>query len=136
MCFYLSASDKPKEDVWKIHEALSKESGDAQDEYKRMRAVVGQLRDEYDNSKEVDYFRRYGMLKGMIKRSVLTLKLKDDTNQHQQLTTGMREKEEKRKRVEQISGTIFCYFLAKYQDTMCCIPIVLSIEAYSFHYTK
>ena len=103
---YVAASEKPKEDVWKVNESLSQEYSTAQEEYKRMRAVVDQLGREYDDSKEVDYFRRYGMLKGMIKRSVLHLKLKDDQNHKPMASTQARDKEEKRKRDERLTGDV------------------------------
>jgi hypothetical protein len=85
-----------------VNEQLSAECSQAQ-EYKRLRGVVEQLSREYEDSKEVDVIRRYGMLKGMIKRSVLHLKLTgaDDPNH---VPTCAKAKEENRKREEHILG--------------------------------
>ena len=102
----LAGADKVKDDVWKVHEQLSYEYGQAQEDYKRLRAVVDQLTREYEDSKELDSFRRYGMLKGMIKRTSMHLKVKDDANHMPITPTNARGMEEKRKREERLSGTI------------------------------
>ena len=98
----VAGSEKPKDDVRKVNEILCNECAQSQEEYKRLKGVIEQLEREYDDSKEVDYFRRYGMLKGMIKRSILHLKLQnDDQNQ----STCGKTKEESRKREEHMTGT-------------------------------
>ena len=73
-----------------------------------MRYIVDQLRREYYDSKEVDYFRRYNMMKGMIKRSVMHVKLKNDDTPLP--GSDIRLKEEWRKRELQIQGKylFFC----------------------------
>lgn len=75
-----------------------------QEEYKHLRGVVEQLSREYEDSKEVDFFRRYGMLKGMIKRSVLHLKLTSNEEHNPHVPTCGKQKEENRKREEHIVG--------------------------------
>ena len=74
-----------------------------QKEYKRLRAVVDQLEREYEESKDVDMLRRYGMLKGMIKRSVMHLKVSAEENKQVQIACG-KQKEENRKREEHVTG--------------------------------
>lgn len=64
-----------------------------------------QLSREYEDSKEIDFFRRYGMLKAMIKRSIMHLTLsKDDRNHILIGNTAAREKEEQKKRDERLAG--------------------------------
>ena len=101
----LAATEKPLDDARRLNEQLSGECNQVQDEYKRLRGVIDQLSREYETSKDLDLFRRYGMLKGMIKRSVLHLKLSnEDKNHAQSAVAGQRQKEEQRKREEHLTG--------------------------------
>ena len=54
-------------------------------------------------SQDVDFFRRYGMMKGMIKRSVLHLKLGNEDTSQVQVSAG-KQKEDMRKREERLTG--------------------------------
>ena len=102
-----------------MNEILCLECAQSQEEYKRLKGVIEQLEREYDDSKEVDYFRRYGMLKGMIKRSILHVKLQQDDQNLNQATFG-KTKEEQRKREEHMTGDVlpvYQYFRLRYRLT-------------------
>lgn len=104
-CFFVSATEKPLDDALKVNEQLCLEIASTQEEYKRLRGVIDQLSREYETSKDLDLFRRYGMLKGMIKRSVLHLKLSnEDKNHAQSAVAEQRQKEDLRKREEHLTG--------------------------------
>ena len=100
---YFPASDRPKDDVRRANELLCNEFTSVSEEHKRLKVVVDQISREYEESKDVDFFRRYGILKGMIKRCVLHLKLRNDDHNQAQYTCG-KQKEEMRKREEHITG--------------------------------
>lgn len=70
-----------------------------------MRSVIDQLSKEYEDSKDVDVFRRYAILKGMIKRCIMHLTLSND-EQVQPHLTNPRIVEEMKKKEEQLAGTI------------------------------
>ena len=66
---------------------------------------------EYESSKEVDTVRRYGQLKRIIKRAIMHLKLHQTSvvdDQHSASntasSTGIRAKDELRKRADHIKG--------------------------------
>lgn len=72
------ASDR--DDVRRANEQLSVDCGQAQEELKRLRQAVEQMAREYEDSKELDFIRRYGVLKRMIKRTIMHLKLSNEDN--------------------------------------------------------
>ena len=103
--FFIVGSEPQKDELRKLHDRLCQECNSAQDEYKRLRGVIEQLSREYEDSKEIDFFRRYGMLKAMIKRSIMHLTLSKDDRNHVLIgNTAAREKEEQKKRDERLSG--------------------------------
>ena len=57
----------------KVHEIVCNECRQAQSEYKRLRTVVDQLAREYDQSKDLDFVRRYTALKVRCNCDVLAL---------------------------------------------------------------
>ncbi|XP_061180987.1 uncharacterized protein LOC133189611 [Saccostrea echinata] len=67
-----------KENIRKTHEQLCMELNSLQREYKHVRQVVYTLQQDYERSKDFDPLRRYGLLKGMIKRTILHFKLNED----------------------------------------------------------
>ena len=75
-----------------------------QEEHKRLRGVMEQLDREYEESKDTDVIRRYGMLKGMIKRSVLHIKISQEGALNQNSSAAPWLKEANRKREEHING--------------------------------
>ena len=100
-----SGYEPQKDEMRKLHDRLCQECNSSHDEYKRLRGVIEQLSREYEDSKEIDFFRRYGMLKAMIKRSIMHLTLsKDDKSIVLIGNTAAREKEEQKKRDERLSG--------------------------------
>ena len=102
----IAGAEPQKDELRKLHDRLCQECNSAQDEYKRLRGVIEQLSREYEDSKEIDFFRRYGMLKAMIKRSIMHLTLSKDDRNHVLIgNTAAREKEEQKKRDERLSGS-------------------------------
>ncbi|XP_063447726.1 uncharacterized protein LOC134727277 [Mytilus trossulus] len=67
-----------KNDPRQLNEHLSAEAETLQKEYKRLKQIVEHLSNEYEHSKELDPFRRYRELKGLVKRCVLHLHIKVD----------------------------------------------------------
>lgn len=67
-----------KENIRTVHEQLCKELSSLQRDYKHVRQVVDTLQQDYERSKDFDPLRRYGLLKGMIKRTILHFKLNED----------------------------------------------------------
>ena len=61
--FVSPGPEKPKDDVRRVHEIVCYECRQAHSEYKRLRTVVDQLAREYDESKDLDFVRRYTALK-------------------------------------------------------------------------
>jgi hypothetical protein len=51
---------------------------------------VNTLQGDYERSKDFDPLRRYGLLKGMIKRTILHFKLNDDKVTGSSSITGLR----------------------------------------------
>ena len=64
-----------REDARRLHEQLTSELNAAQDDMRRLRQAIDQMAREYEAAKDVDVFRRYGMLKRAIKRTVMHLRL-------------------------------------------------------------
>ncbi|XP_064607525.1 uncharacterized protein LOC135472010 isoform X2 [Liolophura sinensis] len=64
-----------KDDVKKESERLFTELDSLTREYKRLRQVVEQLGREYEESKDYDPVRRYEKLKGMVKRTIMHLRV-------------------------------------------------------------
>ena len=79
-----------KENIRTVHEQLCKELNSLQREYKHVRQVVDALHQDYERSKDFDPLRRYGLLKGMIKRTILHFKLNDDKLPGSASMTGIR----------------------------------------------
>ena len=101
-------------------------------EYKKLKAAVEQLRAEYEQSKDYDFVRRYGLLKGMIKRTVVHLRL-SNTEQSQGQSGGLvnvckeyaNAKEKLRKREEKYAGESYTKFSAKALNAQAVVgPIV------------
>ncbi|XP_064635583.1 uncharacterized protein LOC135492828 isoform X2 [Lineus longissimus] len=108
---WLTGSDsgpdfKSKDEVKKENETLAEEYNGINQDYKKLKGVIDQLEREYEESKDYDFVRRYGILKGMIKRTVVHLKLSNQAEQDGKsgLVTSCKEyarqKEEMRKREE------------------------------------
>lgn len=79
-----------KENIRTVHEQLCKELSALQREYKHVRQVVDTLQQDYERSKDFDPLRRYGLLKGMIKRTILHFKLNEDKLPGSVSMTGIR----------------------------------------------
>lgn len=67
-----------KDDVKKESERLFTELDTLTREYKRLRQVVEQLGREYEESKDYDPVRRYEKLKGMVKRTIMHLRVNQE----------------------------------------------------------
>ncbi|OWF49580.1 uncharacterized protein LOC110451523 [Mizuhopecten yessoensis] len=67
-----------KDDVRKENELLWTELDSLQREHKKLKQVVEQLARDYEESKYFDPLRRYEKMKGMIKRTILHLRLNQD----------------------------------------------------------
>jgi len=67
-----------REGARREHEALSSELEALTREHKKLRQVVDQLARDYEDSKDYDPVRRYEKLKGMIKRTIMHVKLNPD----------------------------------------------------------
>jgi hypothetical protein len=67
-----------KGDVRRENELLCAELESLQRELKKLKQVTEQLTRDYEESKDFDPLRRYEKLKGMIKRTILHLKLNPD----------------------------------------------------------
>ncbi|CAD5123621.1 DgyrCDS11952 [Dimorphilus gyrociliatus] len=94
--------DRVKEEARKQNEQLNQECSLVQSEYKRMKSVIDQLSKEYEESKDIDVFRRYAILKGMIKRCIMHLTLSNDEQVQSQLAN-TRIQEEMKKKEEQLA---------------------------------
>lgn len=69
-----------REDVKRENELLSQDLDNLQRDYKTLKQAVEQLERDYEDSKDFDPLRRYEKLKGMIKRTILHFKLKQNEN--------------------------------------------------------
>jgi hypothetical protein len=111
MFFKPDAGSDAKDDARRVNDQLYAELAQAQDDMKRLRQAVDQMAREYESSKEVDVFRRYGQLKRVIKRAIMHLKLhQSSTTDEQHGAAGpvgaaaVRGKEELRKRADHATG--------------------------------
>jgi len=72
------------------------------------RQAIDQMAREYEAAKDVDVFRRYGMLKRIVKRTVMHLRLRQNSSDDQNTTTSAsktRTKDDLRKRTDHINST-------------------------------
>ncbi|KAH3869310.1 uncharacterized protein LOC127867988 [Dreissena polymorpha] len=67
-----------KDDVRKENEQLCIELDNLGREHKKLKQIVDQLSTDYEESKAYDPLRRYEKLKGMVKRTIMHLKLNPD----------------------------------------------------------
>lgn len=74
----LSEKFSTKDDLRRDNERLCADIETLSREYKKFRQIVEQLRQDYEISKEYDPLRRYDRLKGMVKRTVMHVKLAPD----------------------------------------------------------
>ena len=103
--FSFLGTDKSKDDVKRENDMICNEYECSQTEYKRFRAVIDQLGREYEQSKDFDMFRRYGLLKGMIKRTILHMKMNDERSTEvggAMIDSEVKKREELRRRSEKL----------------------------------
>ncbi|WAQ97062.1 hypothetical protein MAR_029752 [Mya arenaria] len=67
-----------RDDVRRENEQISAELDTLGREHKKLKQIVEQLTRDYEDSKSYDPLRRYERLKGMIKRTIMHLKLNPD----------------------------------------------------------
>ena len=67
-----------KDDVRRENENLCSEIDNLSREHKKLKQIVEQLDREYEDSKGYDPLRRYEILKGMVKRTIMHLRLNPD----------------------------------------------------------
>jgi hypothetical protein len=109
-CLRLCSGSDAKDDARRVNDQLYAELSQAQDDMKRLRQAVDQMAREYESSKDVDVFRRYGQLKRVIKRAIMHLKLHQSSTTDEQHAAGpvgataVRGKEEQRKRADHATG--------------------------------
>ena len=94
---------RPRDDLRRLNEQLCWECESAREQHRRLKETVDNLKREYEASKDVDVFRRYKLLKGMIKRSVTHVRLRTDEGAGQTLSTAKQRQEMKRNE-EQVTG--------------------------------
>ena len=109
-----------KDDVRKENEVLSAELDNLSREHKQLKQIVEQLDRDYEESKAFDPLRRYEKLKGMIKRTILHLRLNPDEPNSVQgvglggLVQGCRsynhQAESARRREDKYSSKLYLYF--------------------------
>lgn len=110
------AGSDAKDDARRANDQLYAELTQAQDDMKRLRQAVDQMTREYETSKDVDVFRRYGQLKRVIKRAIMHLKLHQTSttdDQHAAAASSCggggggaatRSKDDVRKRADHVTG--------------------------------
>lgn len=78
--FILASNERSnsRDDVRKENDLLWTELDSLQREHKKLKQVVEQLARDYEESKYFDPLRRYEKMKGMIKRTILHLRLNHD----------------------------------------------------------
>lgn len=85
-----SVADRTSRDeARRENEQLSAEVEGAQREYKKLKQVVEHLTRDYEASKDFDPLRRYKKMKGMVKRTVLHLRLDPDQQGSSQGIVGL-----------------------------------------------
>ena len=95
---------KPREELRRTNEQLCWECAMTREEHRLLKETVDNLKREYETSKDVDAFRRYMLLKGMIKRSVTHVRLRTDERAGQTLTTA-KQRQEMKHHEQQVTGT-------------------------------
>jgi len=102
-----------RDDARRLNEQLVSELSAAQDDMKRLRQVIDQMAREYEAAKELDVFRRYGVLKRTVKRTVMHLRLHQNSAADDQNATVVavantagktRTREELRKRTDHVNS--------------------------------
>ena len=97
-----------KDEARRLNEQLVSELNAAQDDMKRLRQAIDQMAREYEAAKDVDVFRRYGMLKRSVKRVIVHLQLQqngaDDQNAATAGTGKARTKDELRHRTDHVNS--------------------------------
>jgi len=111
-CVTYSGGDG-RDDARRLNDQLMSELNSAQDDMKRLRQAIDQMAREYEAAKDVDVFRRYGMLKRAVKRTIMHLRLHQNNCEDQTMvvvvTAGpssgkARAKDEQRKRTDHINS--------------------------------
>ena len=64
-----------KDDLRRDNERMCSDIETLSREHKKLKQIVDQLRQDYEQSKEFDPVRRYDKLKGMVKRTIMHIKL-------------------------------------------------------------
>ena len=72
-----------KDDARRLNDQLVAELNTAQDDMKRLRQAIDQMAREYEAAKDVDVFRRYGILKRTVKRTIMHLRLHQNSSDDQ-----------------------------------------------------
>lgn len=67
-----------KDDVRKENEQLSSEVDSLSRDHKKLKQIIEHLERDYEESKAYDPLRRYEKLKGMVKRTIMHLRLNPD----------------------------------------------------------
>lgn len=76
-----------KEDARRLNEQLISELIAAQEDMKRLRQAIDQMAREYEAAKDVDVFRRYGLLKRTVKRTIMHLRLQQNNGHDDQINS-------------------------------------------------
>ena len=112
MTYDMYSGGDGKDDARRLNDQLMSELNSAQDDMKRLRQAIDQMAREYEAAKDVDVFRRYGMLKRTVKRTIMHLRLHQNSCDDQTMvvvTAGpssgkARTKDEQRKRTDHINS--------------------------------
>ncbi|KAL4240643.1 hypothetical protein ACF0H5_001434 [Mactra antiquata] len=67
-----------KDDIRKENEQLSAEVDSLSRDHKKLKQIIEHLERDYEESKAYDPLRRYEKLKGMVKRTIMHLRLNPD----------------------------------------------------------
>ena len=107
VCVYTGADGK--DDARRLNEQLVSELNAAQDDMKRLRQAIDQMAREYEDAKDVDVFRRYGLLKRTVKRTIMHLRLHQNSSDDQSSAAAAaagktRSKDELRKRNDHLNS--------------------------------
>jgi len=76
-----------RDDARRLNEQLVSELNGAQEDMKRLRQAIDQMAREYEAAKDVDVFRRYGLLKRTVKRTIMHLRLQQTNSNDDQMNS-------------------------------------------------
>jgi len=87
LCVSVYTGGDGRDDARRLNEQLMSELNAAQDDMKRLRQAIDQMAREYEAAKDVDVFRRYGMLKRTVKRTIMHLRLHQNNSSEEHNST-------------------------------------------------